>query len=790
MIDMTARSHGFVYPQGMPPCAQCGMEPNDQTHVNPAVGGRNPMMASGDGIRIVAADLAARKQHPMRQPRRSHGYTTGYNFVTSIPCQACSQPMGASCHSPGLPAGSNTDVAGTQTAAELEKRDAGTAAGPKEGYGQIVLVRHPFKALPGLDSVDADYKLCGLCGFAQDDEVHAMKEPGEKGENGEVNGDSQPNLVVVKQLAREAEPVERQVAANDPVDKALWASCVAAAKKKFTVYPSAYANGWAVQQYKARGGKWREKASYDDRVPFGWDGAGWDGRQVASASEGLGKWFAEKWVDISRTNPDGSHPACGRPTEGMSSGDYKAKYPKCVPSSKAKSMSPAARKSAVERKREADNAGGGGKGQAPKMVATEKAASEPSATAKDKDPQGGLSAAGRKKFGVKKGVVSYSSASPADKSRWVRWALRFTKTPRPLKDDKGAPTRYALMFHAWGEPVPTSDSAVRAVHAKAMTRRGQLGMGDRETAAFEGELFHHDFERDIRTNTCQLCGGHQLHGEHDMTDEPEALPTLVGVQRAFVTAVSGKTLITGPASVFTEPDDFMPRELAAAWETASASNPHFQWIEGRFVEADRPNRNKAAWSSNDLEMGEPTVAHGPLNWLHEERHIIGAIAAAKLVVVGQEQRQAAASFGQEEPNTHIRALAPVWRYLYPTEARQIAQASDERKLWYSMECVSREVACLESGCAHTQSYSDYMLQPGSRCGHVKAGGNRQFKDPSFLGGAVIIPPVRPGWGGANATVMRQAAMMAERQEASLTGLSEQEAVSMVASLITYAGGTA
>ena len=25
----------------------------------------------------------------------------------------------------------------------------------------------------------------------------------------------------------------------------------------------------------------------------------------------LGKWFREKWVDISRTNKDGSHPPCG-----------------------------------------------------------------------------------------------------------------------------------------------------------------------------------------------------------------------------------------------------------------------------------------------------------------------------------------------------------------------------------------------------------------------------------------------------------------------------------------------
>jgi hypothetical protein len=41
-----------------------------------------------------------------------------------------------------------------------------------------------------------------------------------------------------------------------PADKELYARVVAEAKKKFKVYPSAYANGWVVQEYKRRGGKY------------------------------------------------------------------------------------------------------------------------------------------------------------------------------------------------------------------------------------------------------------------------------------------------------------------------------------------------------------------------------------------------------------------------------------------------------------------------------------------------------------------------------------------------------
>lgn len=44
---------------------------------------------------------------------------------------------------------------------------------------------------------------------------------------------------------------------GDPADKELYARVVAAAKAKFDVYPSAYANGWVVQEYKRRGGKYK-----------------------------------------------------------------------------------------------------------------------------------------------------------------------------------------------------------------------------------------------------------------------------------------------------------------------------------------------------------------------------------------------------------------------------------------------------------------------------------------------------------------------------------------------------
>ena len=42
-----------------------------------------------------------------------------------------------------------------------------------------------------------------------------------------------------------------------PTNPALYARVKAEAKRKFKVYPSAYANGWLVRTYKARGGGYR-----------------------------------------------------------------------------------------------------------------------------------------------------------------------------------------------------------------------------------------------------------------------------------------------------------------------------------------------------------------------------------------------------------------------------------------------------------------------------------------------------------------------------------------------------
>ena len=70
---------------------------------------------------------------------------------------------------------------------------------------------------------------------------------------------------------------------------------------------------------------------------------------MAKTSGGLTRWFKENWVDLSRPKKGGGYEPCGR-------GDAsKGKYPKCVPASKASSMSREQIRSAVSRKRRAES---------------------------------------------------------------------------------------------------------------------------------------------------------------------------------------------------------------------------------------------------------------------------------------------------------------------------------------------------------------------------------------------------------------------------------------------------
>lgn len=250
-------------------------------------------------------------------------------------------------------------------------------------------------------------------------------------------------------------------------------------------------------------------------------------------------------------------------------------------------------------------------------------------------------------------------------------------------------------------------------------------------------------------------------------DEGQLVLPGVEVERAFVMqAESGRTVITAPL-----------REVASG-------NTGFTYLRGRLVGADEANGNGAFWTTEDLQLGEPTVTGGPLNWLHDDQHIIGCLTDGKLVF-GREA--AAAGVGN-----HLVSTAAVWRFLFPKETQTIEKAAADGQLYYSMECLSRAVACMDTpgrpGCGAEFDYSDY--DAGRTCAHLRERSSvRRFVDPIFLGAAVVVPPVQPGWAGATADVVRQAAMATEKAHLDDGGLTKQQAVDLATAVLSWANRT-
>lgn len=86
-----------------------------------------------------------------------------------------------------------------------------------------------------------------------------------------------------------------------PINKKLYGRVVADAKKRFKVWPSAYASGWVVRRYKELGGTYQT---------------------IGKEKTTLDRWFRQEWVDVCELP---KIVPCGRSKASMKD------YPYCRP---------------------------------------------------------------------------------------------------------------------------------------------------------------------------------------------------------------------------------------------------------------------------------------------------------------------------------------------------------------------------------------------------------------------------------------------------------------------------
>lgn len=214
-----------------------------------------------------------------------------------------------------------------------------------------------------------------------------------------------------------------------------------------------------------------------------------------------------------------------------------------------------------------------------------------------------------------------------------------------------------------------------------------------------------------------------------------------------------------------DPSESPAEDLAARTGTDFSadewSSPFIKWIAGNFVESDSPNSNNQFWTADDLAMGEYSIKYAPLNMVHKTRQPVGFFASTNTVPL--ESGDAAA----ERSPLRIEALAGMWTHIFPFESALVDAASEKGLLYFSMECRGTHIICAgDQGCGQRFEY----LKSDTHCAHLKERASvRHIVNPTFRGGALIVPPVRPGWSGAHASVLsdavkQEAAKFAEQTE--------------------------
>jgi len=99
------------------------------------------------------------------------------------------------------------------------------------------------------------------------------------------------------------------------VDKELYIKVRNKVKNRVKVWPSAYASGQVVREYKKAGGKYRGKKPSADEAP-------------------LDRWYKEKWVNVCKPKKGGGYAPCGRKQSKIKD------YPYCRPSVRVSAKTP------------------------------------------------------------------------------------------------------------------------------------------------------------------------------------------------------------------------------------------------------------------------------------------------------------------------------------------------------------------------------------------------------------------------------------------------------------------
>jgi hypothetical protein len=189
------------------------------------------------------------------------------------------------------------------------------------------------------------------------------------------------------------------------------------------------------------------------------------------------------------------------------------------------------------------------------------------------------------------------------------------------------------------------------------------------------------------------------------------------------------------------------RDVADSWASKYVqANPAYKWVLGKFVEADNANSNQQFWSLAELQKSQYSIKNSPMNIMHQGSYIVGTWTQAELIYPEPDDSADAAAKAE---NPYVEVLGPFWKRYFPEEIKAVEAAFAVGTLAISMECISETVTCSgENGCGNTYEYAG--RQSDTYCPELNEMKSiKQFNNPHFLAGALILPPGKPGWKNAH-----------------------------------------
>lgn len=114
-----------------------------------------------------------------------------------------------------------------------------------------------------------------------------------------------------------------------------------------------------------------------------------------------------------------------------------------------------------------------------------------------------------------------------------------------------------------------------------------------------------------------------------------------------------------------------------------APNENIVWFSGRYVEADRANRNGAQWSASELAIKSLTPMLMPVTVMHDPRTAVGTIADVKHLT---PERDGIA-------RSRVDTVLALWGHRFPEAVAEAEENAAAGTLMQSMECYSPWYEC-------------------------------------------------------------------------------------------------